>query len=114
MSWMSRWAFPSWKTIKKPWKIMTTLDPSAQTLVNHGCVCPKGAHGSYCGADTSPKIDDHFDEDSSKRGKFADAALSHLMKLLYIARLCCGDLITTVTFLARRVHFGSINEDRRV
>ena len=62
----------------------------------------------------SPSIDDRFDEESSKKGKFADTALSHLMKLLYIARLCRGDFITTVTFLARRVHFWSLNEDRRL
>ena len=29
-----------------------------------------------------PNIDDRFDEGSCKRGKFADTALSHLMKLL--------------------------------
>ena len=36
----------------------------------------------------------------------------HLMNLLYVARLRRGDLITTFTLLARRVHFWSINEDR--
>jgi hypothetical protein len=62
----------------------------------------------------SPSIDNRFDEESSKKGNFADTALSHLMKLLYIARLCRGDFITTVTFLARRDHFWSLNEDRRL
>ena len=62
----------------------------------------------------SPTKDDRFDEEPSNKGNFADTALSRLMKLLYIARLCRGDLITTVTFLARRAHFWSINKDRRL
>ena len=36
------------------------------------------------------------------------------MKLLYIARLVRGDLLVTVTFLARRIHSWSLNEDKRL
>ena len=62
----------------------------------------------------SPSIDDRFDKESCKRGVFADTAASHLMKILYISRLCRGDVVVTTSFLARRVHFWSINEDRRL
>ena len=33
---------------------------------------------------------------------------------MYIARLCRGDVLTTTTFLARRVHSWSLNDDRRL
>ena len=44
----------------------------------------------------------------------ADSALSHLMKIMYISRLCHGDVVTTTGFLARRVHWWSLNDDRRL
>ena len=62
----------------------------------------------------SPNIDDRFDEQSCKRGKFADTAASHIMKIMYLARLCRADVVVTASFLARRIHFWSINEDRRL
>ena len=62
----------------------------------------------------SPTIDDRFDQESAKKGALADNAASHLMKLLYIARLCRGDILVTTTFLARRISRWSINEDRRL
>jgi hypothetical protein len=34
------------RPLKKPWKIMTTLRPLAQTLLNPQCICNKGDHGS--------------------------------------------------------------------
>ena len=36
------------------------------------------------------------------------------MKLLYAARLCRADLLVTTTFLARRIAYWSVNEDRRL
>ena len=36
------------------------------------------------------------------------------MKLLYVARMVRGDFLTTVTFLARRIHYWSVNEDKRL
>ena len=62
----------------------------------------------------SPFIQDKFEEHLAKKGVQADTALSHLMKTLYLSRLCRGDVLTTTTFLARRVHFWSLNEDRRL
>ena len=49
----------------------------------------------------SPVIEDQFEEAYASKGKQADTALSHLMKLLYISRLCRGDVLTTTSFLAR-------------
>ena len=36
------------------------------------------------------------------------------MKILCVSRLYCGDVVTTTTFVARRVHFWSLNEDRQL
>ena len=36
------------------------------------------------------------------------------MKLLYVARLCRGDLTVTTTFLARRIPQWSVDEDKRL
>ena len=62
----------------------------------------------------SPSTDDKFEEPFAKKGKQADTALSHLMKLMYLSRLCRGDVLTTTSFLARRVHYWSLNDDRRL
>ena len=62
----------------------------------------------------SPNIDDRFDTESCRPGVFAESAASHLMIILYISPLCRGDVIVTTSFLARRVQFWSINEDRRL
>ena len=48
----------------------------------------------------SPFIDDKFESEFAKEGKQAKTALSHLMKILYLSRLCRGDVLTTTTFLA--------------
>ena len=46
----------------------------------------------------SPSTDDKFDDDTSlEPSKQAKSASSHLMPVLYIARLCRGDLITTTS-----------------
>ena len=57
-------------------------------------------------------IEDKFEQHLATKGALAETALSHLMKILYISRLCHGDVLTTTTFLAQRVHFWSLNEDR--
>ena len=44
----------------------------------------------------------------------ADTVLSHLMKIMYMSRLCRADVVTTNSFLARRVHYWSLNDDRRL
>ena len=62
----------------------------------------------------SPSIDDKFEEPFAKKGKQAYTALSHLMKVMYLSRLCRGDVLTTTSFLARRVHYWSLNDDRRL
>ena len=62
----------------------------------------------------SPSIDDRFDDASRKPGMFAKSSASHLMKLLYIARLCRADILVTTTFLARRISQWALNEDRRL
>ena len=62
----------------------------------------------------SPAIDDKFKPSLAKPGAQSTNVVSHLMKLLYIARLVRGDLLVTVTFLARRIHYWSPNEDRRL
>ena len=62
----------------------------------------------------SPNIDEWFDTESCRPGTFASSAASHLMKIMDISRLCRGDLIVTTSFLARRVQYWSINEDRRL
>ena len=62
----------------------------------------------------SPSIDDRFDKQSQCPGKFASAAASHLMKLLYVARQCRSDVLVATTFLARRISRWSISEDRRL
>ena len=62
----------------------------------------------------TPSLDDRFDEAHAKRGAQADTALSHLMKIMYIGRLCRGDVLVTTTFLARRINWWSLNEDKRL
>ena len=62
----------------------------------------------------SPYLDDQFDEASLAPGKQAASAASHLMSILYVARLCRADLITSTSFLARRVSAWTVNEDRRL
>ena len=60
----------------------------------------------------TPSIDDRFDRASPSPGKLAENAASHLRKLLYAARLCCGDILVATTCLARRISKWSINEER--
>jgi hypothetical protein len=62
----------------------------------------------------SPFIEDKFEKQFAKKGEQADTALSHLMKIMYMSRLCRGDVLTTTTFLARRVHYWSVNDDHRL
>ena len=62
----------------------------------------------------SPTIEDKFDKSFAKRGKQASTALSQLMKIMYLGRLFRADVLTTTTFLARRIHFWSSNEDCRL
>ena len=62
----------------------------------------------------SPNIDDRFDEASAVPGKLAKNAASHLMSVLYVARLVRADLVVTTSFLARRVSKWTLNEDRRL
>jgi len=62
----------------------------------------------------SPSVDDKFEAQYAKKGKQADTVLSHLMKIMYMSRLCRGDVLTTTSFLARRVHYWSLNDDRRL
>jgi len=62
----------------------------------------------------SPFIEDKLDEAHLQPGKQASTASSHLMSLLYDARLCRGDLITTTSFLSRRVSKWTLNDDKRL
>jgi hypothetical protein len=62
----------------------------------------------------TPSIEDKFEPALAKKGVFAGSAASHLMKLLYVARLVRGDFLVATTFLSRRIHFWSLNEDRRL
>ena len=62
----------------------------------------------------TPSIDDRIDEDSQQPGKQKATAASHLMSIMYLARLCRADLIVTVSFLARRMSKWTVNEDRRL
>ena len=62
----------------------------------------------------TPVIDERFGEAHAKKGAQAATALSHLMKIMYIGRLCRADLLVTTTFLARRVNWWSLNEDKRL
>lgn len=62
----------------------------------------------------SPFTDDKFESEFAKEGKQAKTALSHLMEIIYLSRLCRGDVLTTTIFLARRVHYWSLNDDRRL
>ena len=62
----------------------------------------------------TPSVEDKFEPALAKKGIFAGSAASHLMKLLYVARLVHGDFLVATTFLARRIHFWSLNEDRRL
>ena len=62
----------------------------------------------------TPSIDDRIDDESQKPGKQKATAASHLMSIMYIARLCRADLIVTVSFLARRMSKWTVNEDRRL
>ena len=61
-----------------------------------------------------PNVDDRFDEASAVPGKLAKSAASHLMSVLYVARLVRADLAVTTSFLARRVSKWTLNEDRRL
>ena len=45
----------------------------------------------------SPSIDDRFDDASAFPGKLAKNAASHLMSVLYVARLARADLVTTTS-----------------
>ena len=60
----------------------------------------------------SPFIEDKFEQRLATKGVQAETAFSHLMKTLHPSRLCHGDVLTTTTFLAWRVRFSSLNEDR--
>ena len=62
----------------------------------------------------TPSIDDRIDDESQQPGKQKATAASHLMSIMYIARLCRADLIVTVSFLARRMSKWTVNEDRRL
>ena len=62
----------------------------------------------------SPSIEDKFDDASAFPGKQAKNAASHLMSILYVARLVRADVVTTTSFLARRVSKWTLNEDRRL
>ena len=62
----------------------------------------------------SPTLDDCFDEAALADGKQKATAASHLMSILYVARLCRADLVTSCSFLARRVSAWTVNEDRRL
>ena len=62
----------------------------------------------------TPSTDDRFDEKSQQKGEQAATAASHLMSIMYIARLCRADLLVTVSFLARRNSKWTVNEDRRL
>ena len=62
----------------------------------------------------SPSIEDKFDDASAFPGKLAKNAASHLMSILYVARLAGADLVTLTSFLARRVSKWTLNEDRRL
>ena len=61
----------------------------------------------------SPSIEDKFEPSLAKPGAQSANRASHL-KLLYFARLVRGDLLVAVTFLARRIHYWSLNEDKRL
>ena len=50
----------------------------------------------------TPSTDDRFDRASASPGKLAQNAASHLMELLYAARLCRGDILITATFLCEK------------
>ena len=62
----------------------------------------------------SPSIKDKFEEKIAKKGEQANTVLSHLMKIMYLSRLCQGDVLTTTSFLARRCHYSFLNDDRRL
>ena len=63
----------------------------------------------------TPSLDDIVAaEDDVTKGLFFSSCSSHLMKVLYSARLCRHDLLVTTSFLARRVSAWGANEDRRL
>jgi hypothetical protein len=62
----------------------------------------------------SPSLDDTINDETQQPGKQATTAASHLMSILYIARLCRADVVVTTSFLARRVAKWTVNEDRRL
>ena len=63
----------------------------------------------------TPSLEDKLnDSEHPEKGKQAKTAPSHLMKFLYVARLCRADIIVTVSFLARRISKWGLNEDRRL
>jgi hypothetical protein len=63
----------------------------------------------------TPFLDEKFEDDPNKvvPGKFAKTCASHLMKLLYAARLARADFLVANTMLARRVSKCFSDEDRR-
>ena len=62
----------------------------------------------------SPSIENKFEPSLAKSGAQSKTAASHLMNFLYVARLVRGNFLVTVTFLARRIHYWSLNEDKRL
>jgi hypothetical protein len=63
----------------------------------------------------TPYLDEKFDDSPNPpAGKMAKSCASHLMKILYAARLTRADLIVATTLLARRVTKWFGDEDRRL
>ena len=63
----------------------------------------------------TPYLDEKFDDNPDPpAGKMAKSCASHLMKVLYAARLTRADLIVATTLLARRVTKWFGDEDRRL
>lgn len=63
----------------------------------------------------TPYLDEKFDDSPNPiPGKMAKTCASHLMKVLYAARLTRADLIVATTLLARRVSKWYADEDRRL
>ena len=62
----------------------------------------------------TPTLEDKFYSEHAKEGIQAKTALSHLMRIMYIGRLRRGDVLVTTTFLAWRVKWWSLNQDKRL
>ena len=64
----------------------------------------------------TPYLDEVFTDDPDKLviGEFSDSCASHLMKVLFSARMVRADLIVATTLLARRVAKWYSDEDRRL